>query len=396
MVLGAPALEDKTLSVPTTRLIFVQLKTNKKLPLSGIDKILIRGTNWIGDAIMTIPAVNSIRATYPRAHIAVLVKTWVADIYRLFSAADEVIPYEQKYDNASGVLRLAQLLKKRKFAAAILLQNAIEAAIMSWAARIPIRAGYNSDGRGILLTHSVKRSPEIFKLHQTDYYLEMVRALGCVSVGKEMHLETKINPADAQSILQQYIPGGKKEIVGIAPGATYGPAKRWFPARFAYVADKIAALGFRIILLGGKSDRNTAEEVRRLANADLINLAGKTDLNEAAHLISQCRLMLSNDSGLMHVAGALNIPTIALFGSTNPVTTSPVGSHSVVIRREVSCSPCLKETCPTDFRCMDLIAAEDVWQVAQKLLRKMPSAGGGGEVTEVPIARRDKLTGECL
>jgi len=355
----------------------VQLKTNKKLPPAGIDKILIRGTNWIGDAIMTIPAMNSIRATYPGAHIAVLVKPWVADIYRLFSAADEVIPYEQKYDNAPGVLRLAQLLKKRKFAAAILLQNAIEAAIMSWAARIPIRAGYNSDGRGILLTHSVKRSPEILKLHQTDYYLEMVKALGCVAVSKEMHLETKISPADAQSILQQHIPGEKKEIVGIAPGATYGPAKRWFPARFAYVADKIAALGFRIILLGGKSDRDTAEEVRGLANADLINLAGKTDLKEAAHLISQCRLMLSNDSGLMHIAGALNIPTIALFGSTNPVTTSPVGSKSVVIRREVPCSPCLKETCPTDFRCMELISAEDVWQVAQKLLRKMPSAGGG-------------------
>ena len=163
----------------------------KKLPHEGINKILIRGTNWIGDAVLTLPAVASIRATYPNAHVAVLVKPWVADIYKIFSKPDEIIIYENKFDTSTGVLRLARKLKKEKFDLAILLQNAIEAAIIALAAGIPLRAGYDSDARGLLLTHRVQRTNEIKKAHQIDYYLEMVKALGCVSVNREMHLETK-------------------------------------------------------------------------------------------------------------------------------------------------------------------------------------------------------------
>ena len=211
----------------------------KKLPREGINKILIRGTNWIGDAILTLPAVASIRATYPQAHIAVLVKPWVADIYELFSALDEIIIYENKFDNPAGVFRLARMLKGKKFDAAILLQNAIEAAIIALAAGIPLRAGYDSDARGLLLTHRVRRTEEIRKIHQIDYYLEMVKALGCVPVDREMHMETKISLLDARNVLRKFIPETKKTIIGIAPGATYGPAKRWFPDRFAAVADKL-------------------------------------------------------------------------------------------------------------------------------------------------------------
>jgi heptosyltransferase-2 len=342
----------------------------KKLPREGVDKILIRGTNWIGDAILTLPAVAAIRATYPLAHIAVLVKPWVADIYELFSAVDEIIIYENKFDTPAGVFRLARMLKGKKFNAAILLQNAIEAAIIAFAARIPLRAGYDSDARGFLLTHRVHRTEEIRKVHQIDYYLEMVKALGCVSVDREMHLETKIRLLDAQDILRKFIPETKKTIIGIAPGATYGPAKRWFPDRFAAVMDKLdEEFSTQGIILGGKSDWEVAQEVQKLARTKLINLAGETTLREAIYLISQCRLFISNDSGLMHIAGALNILTIALFGSTNPATTAPAGNKSTIVRREVSCSPCLKETCPTDFRCMRLISVEDVFKAAQNLMR---------------------------
>ena len=180
-------------------------KITKQLPLKGINSIIIRGTNWIGDAILTLPAMASIRATYAHAHIAVLAKPWVADIYKLFSDVNEVIIYENKYDTPAGVFRLANVLKKRKFDAAILLQNAIESAIIAFAARIPLRAGYDSDGRGLLLTHSVKRTKEIKKVHQIDYYLEMVKALGCVSVDREMRLETRLNPHDTQNIVKKYL-----------------------------------------------------------------------------------------------------------------------------------------------------------------------------------------------
>jgi heptosyltransferase II len=342
----------------------------KKLPRHGMNKILIRGTNWIGDAVLTLPAVASIRATYPKAHIAILVKPWVADLYKLFSDADEIIIYENKFDNPAGVFRLAQILKEKKFDAAILLQNAIEAAIIAVAARIPLRAGYDSDARSLLLTHPVRRTEEIKKVHQIDYYLEMVKALGCTSVDRGMPLETKINFADARNILRKFVPETKKSIIGIAPGATYGPAKKWLPGRFAAVADKLVKMySAHVIIMGGRADEETAREVQKLAHIPLINLAGKTNLQEAIYLISQCCLFISNDSGLMHVAGALNIPTVAIFGSTNPVTTAPVGEKSIIVRKEISCSPCLKKTCPTDFRCMSMVSVEDVLRVAQKLLQ---------------------------
>ena len=342
----------------------------KKLPRDGINKILVRGTNWIGDAVLTLPAVASLRATYPKAHIAMLVKPWVSDIYQLFSDLDEIIIYENKYDNPAGVFRLAQKLKEKKFDAAILLQNAIEAAIIALWAGIPVRAGYDSDARGLLLTHRVRRTDEIKKVHQIDYYLEMVKALGCASVDREMHMETKINLLDARNVLRKFIPETNDTIVGMAPGATYGPAKRWFPDRFAEVADNLSEkFSAQIILLGGRADGEAAREVQKMARVKLINLAGRTNLQEAIYLISQCRLFVSNDSGLMHIAGALNIPTVAIFGSTNPVTTAPAGDKSVIIRHEISCSPCLKKTCPTDFRCMKIISVEDVLRAVQDVFQ---------------------------
>jgi heptosyltransferase II len=340
----------------------------KALPKKGMNKILIRGTNWIGDAIMTLPAVASIRATYPQAHIAILVKPWVADIYKIFSDLNEIILYENKFDHPAGVFDLARILREKNFDAAILLQNAIEAAIIALAARIPVRAGYNSDARGLLLSHSVRRTKEIRKVHQVDYYLEMVKSLGCVPVNREMHLEERINSPDVQEILKKFIPDPEKAVIGIAPGATYGPAKKWFPDRFAAVAEKLSEkYSAQVILMGGKADAETARDVQRLSGTKCINLCGKTSVREAVYLISQCKLFISNDSGLMHIAGALNVPTVAIFGSTNPVTTSPAGAKSMIVRHDVPCSPCLKKECSADFRCMKLISIEDVLQAASKL-----------------------------
>jgi len=341
------------------------------LPQKGIGRILIRGTNWIGDAVMTLPAISAIRATYPRAYIAVLAKPWVADIYAMFSDADDIILYEKKFDSPTGIFRLANHIKKKQFDAAILLQNAIEAAIIALAAKIPLRAGYNTDGRGLLLTNSVRRSEAIKKVHQTLYYLEMVKALGCTPVTTEIHLETKINPLEAQKVLKNFLADCQQTtIIGMAPGATYGAAKRWFPERFAQLADQLARqFSPKIIILGSQADEKTVQEIKKLSSAELIDLTGKTTLREAVYLMAHCDLFISNDSGLMHIAGALNIPTVAIFGSTNPLTTGPVGRKSVIVRREVPCSPCLKETCPTDFQCMKLISVNDVLNVAGKMLR---------------------------
>jgi heptosyltransferase-2 len=346
----------------------------KQIPREGIRSILIRGTNWIGDVVMTLPAISAVRETYPTARISILVKPWVADLLRMCPDVDDVIIYDRPgaHDGIGGIFKLARELREKRFDMAILLQNAIEAAVIAWLARIPIRAGYNTDGRGFLLTHPVKRKDEILRVHQTEYYLGMLMALGFKSRGKDVKLRLEEREKLlAKDILQKRNIPENALIIGMAPGATYGPAKRWFPERFAAVADRLAErFPVKVLLFGSLGDREIAQKVQESAHGSLINLAGETTLGESISLIGRCRLFVTNDSGLMHVAGALGIPTVAIFGSTNPLTTSPVGRKSVVITKNVPCSPCLKETCPTDFICMDLITADEVYDTAASLLAK--------------------------
>jgi heptosyltransferase-2 len=334
--------------------------------------ILVRSTNWIGDVIMTLPAIAAVRKTLPEARITVLAKPWVAELYHICPDVDEVMLFQSPgiHNGLPGKFRLAAEMRKKKFDAAILLQNAIEAAILVHLAGIPVRAGYSTDGRGFLLTHSVGRTREILTVHQIDYYLEMVKALGFQPAGRDAHLQPGSDYAEiARELLGRYGIAGDQRPIGMAPGATYGPAKMWYPERFARVADHLQKNApARVLLFGSRADHAVAEQVRSFAATDLINLAGRTTLKEAIALIARCRLFLSNDSGLMHVAGALGIPTIAIFGSTNPVTTSPVGERSIVITKAVECSPCLKKRCPTDFRCMDRISADEVCEAAKSLL----------------------------
>ncbi|MDO9229607.1 MAG: lipopolysaccharide heptosyltransferase II [Syntrophales bacterium] len=350
----------------------LKVRGGEKLPEKGIEKVLIRGTNWIGDVVMTLPAVAAVRKTWPGARISVLAKPWVAEVYRLSADVDDVIVFEEpgRHAGIGGKLRLARELRGVGFDCAILLQNAIEAAIIARLAGIPFRAGYNSDGRGLLLTHAVRRTEAIRRVHQIDYYTEMVQALGCTPAGRDVHLRPGRDYDDlAEALFRRFGIAGNRPRIGLAPGAAYGPAKKWFPERFAAVADRLGGeSGSQTILFGSAGDRESAAAVQGSARHPLIDIAGMTNLKEAIALIARCSLFISNDSGLMHVAGALGVPTIALFGSTNPVTTSPVGERSVVIHHDVDCSPCLKPVCPTDFRCMELIGVEEVCAAARKLL----------------------------
>ncbi|MCK9273525.1 MAG: lipopolysaccharide heptosyltransferase II [Syntrophales bacterium] len=339
--------------------------------LLSAKNIIIRGTNWIGDVIMSLPAVSAIKGACPDARIAVLAKPWVADIYRLSPDVDEVIVFQSpgRHSGIHGKWRLARELRTHRFDAAILLQNAIEAAIIAVLAGIPVRAGYNTDGRGLLLTHSVKRRKGIQHLHQTQYYLEMVRACGFHFNPTEPVLSpAKEDLLKANRILDDVKIEKGEIIVGMAPGAAYGPAKMWYPDRYAALADMlIERKSSRVFLFGSASDKIQTETVKMHARNDLINLAGKTTLAEAIALMSRCDLFITNDSGLMHIAGALGIPLVAIFGSTNPETTSPAGERSVIIYKKVECSPCLKKSCPGDFRCMDLVCTEDVYECIEKM-----------------------------
>ncbi len=345
----------------------------KKLPSTGVNRILIRGTNWIGDAVLTLAALSAVRNAYPRTRISILAKPWVADVYRLSQLAEEVVIYEEpgRHAGLGGIFRLAGELNGRGFDMAILLQNAIEAALIARFAGIAVRAGYNTDARGLLLTHPVPITPALKKIHQADYYLKMVQALGCGKSAPGPFLRLTAEDEKAADRLLKDCGLEGKTLAGMAPGATYGPAKKWFPERFGALAERLQDdYDVATVMFGSAGDRETTASVQKSSRYSLVDLAGKTDLRTAIAVMARCRLFVSNDSGLMHIAGALDIPTIALFGSTNPATTSPLGERSIVIYRGAACSPCLRKVCPTDFCCMDAIAVEEVYQIAQGILCK--------------------------
>lgn len=331
----------------------------KTLPIAEIKSILVRGTNWIGDAVMTLPALKALRDTFPGGRITVLAKPWAIEVYRLSRLADDLMIYEDPgtHHGAGGVFKLSARLRKEGFDAAILFQNAIEASIIAFLARIPIRGGYDTDGRLFLLTHAVRRQNKVRQLHQTRYYWEMVRALGAKG---EFNLPRLFPP---ESVTMQ-MPKGS--LIGLAPGAQYGPAKRWFPHRFAELADHLReSLSAQILIFGSKGDQPVAEEIKRLTRHDVINLTGKTTLSEAIGIMSHLRIFVTNDSGLMHVAAALGVPVVAIFGSTDPNATGPVGPKTRILYHPVPCGPCLKTYCPSDFRCMDLIKVEEVFDAVK-------------------------------
>jgi len=322
---------------------------------------------------MTTPAVRAIRKQFTNTHVSLLAKPWVVPVFEDSEHIDQLLIYDDKgrHKGTFGKFRLARDLKKYHFDAAILLQNAFEAALITFFAGIPIRIGYNTDVRQFLLTHAVSCTNEIKKKHQTDYYLDILRGIGIEEDNRELYL--RLNEMDrfrAEKILLEQHLSVDDKIVGINPGATYGPAKKWPLDRYAHLADKIQAYtGGRIIIFGGPNDRNLGWDISQRMQHHPIDLSGKTSLGEAMALIERCDLFITNDSGLMHVAAALNVPLIGVFGSTNPITTGPLGRNSRIVQIPLECSPCLRPECPKGhLNCMEQINVEMVFKVVKEML----------------------------
>ena len=348
-------------------------KAMKRIDKKNIHRILIRSTNWIGDAIMSTPAVRSVRKNFPHAFISILAKPWVAPVFEASPYIDEVIIYDGNghHKGFPGKLRLAKKLRTFHFDAAILLQNAIEAAMIMFFAGIPVRIGFNTDGRTLLLTHSVRCTKEIKSRHQTQYYPEILTGTGLSTdgFGLDLFIDKKFQ-FQANDLLTKHRLNPDGRMIGINPGATYGTAKRWFPERFAELCNRIGNLDdFQFVIFGGPGDESLGEEIQRQITWPCISLCGQTSLQEAMALIQKCCLFITNDSGLMHVAAALDVPQIAIFGSTDPITTSPASPYSHMVRVPTPCSPCLKPDCPTDHRCMKAITVDMVADFADILLK---------------------------
>jgi heptosyltransferase-2 len=324
--------------------------------VKDFSRILIRATNWVGDAVMSLPALRVIRERFPQAHIAILAKPWVADLYKRESFADEVMVYD-----ATSSWRTGLALRPRRFECAILLQNAFEAAWIAWLAGIPQRIGYSRDGRGLLLTRAVKVPlPGEIPRHERFYYMELLRRAGLID---------RLPECDAIHLTPPSSRNGKR-LIGISPGAAFGTAKRWLPERFAEAGAKLASTrGASIALFGSGSERPLCEQVaQQLQGMEVTNYAGQTTLAQFIELAGGCELFLTNDSGAMHIASALGVPTVAVFGATDDTATGPTGSKARVIRESVECSPCLLRECPIDHRCMTRVTAGRVVEEALRLL----------------------------
>ncbi len=336
------------------------------------DRLLVRGVNWIGDAVMTMPALRALRASRPDAKISLLVKPWVSPLFEKDPNIDEIILYSDDYAGLIGRLRLAARLRNKDFCSAVLFQNAIDAAIIVALAGIPERIGYSRDGRGFLLSRSVPFDEHARSLHHIDYYLNLLSQAG---LRTERSLPWLYLLLDERLGAREALSGLRRPVVGLNPGATYGSSKRWPSDRFAEVARRVMedAEG-SVVIFGGPSETGIADEISgRLGSRDgsqVMRLAGRTSLRELAAFISECDLLVTNDSGPMHIGYAVGTPLVAVFGSTSPELTGPPGNGNIVIRKTLDCAPCFERECGRgDLRCMDLITAEEVFEAARGLLK---------------------------
>ncbi len=335
----------------------------------------MRATNWVGDAVMSLPALRAIRERFPAAEISILAKPWVAGLYRRESFCNRLIPYSAP--DFVSKWRVARELRAAKFDCAILLQNAFEAAAIAFVAGIPERVGYARDGRSALLTKgiAVPRPGEIAR-HQRFYYLELLRRAGIITCVNDQRPSSDLirlegaSAAHGDGIIRFHKLGLGDYVIGVSPGAAYGSAKRWLPERFAETANRVASdLGATVAIFGSKDERELCEAVAAAIHVKAWNFAGETTLAEFIDMAAACRVYLTNDSGAMHIASALGVPTVAVFGATDDIATGPTGPLARVIREQVECSPCLLRECPIDHRCMTRVDSARVAEAALDLLK---------------------------
>ena len=342
--------------------------------------ILVRATNWLGDAVMTTPALAGLRGAFPGARIALLAKPPVTELFRHHPDIDEVIVYERpgRHEGVSGRLRLGGELRRRRFDAALLLQNAFDAALLAFLARIPERAGYPTDGRRLLLSLPVPLTNDILKRHEVEYYLCLLDGLG-VPRPEPPVLKLLVTDEERAGIASRLASLGVEPgapIVAINPGATYGSAKRWYPDRFAAVADALSEeWGAEVVVVASTVEAPLAGEIEAAARRGVVNLAGKTTVREMMALLSLSSFLVTNDSGPMHIGAALGVPLVAIFGPTDWRRTSPWTDRARVVRVDVDCSPCMLRECDRGHECMLGVTPGMVIDAARDLLPGGVAAG---------------------
>ena len=344
--------------------------------MTSPSRVVVLSPNWLGDAVMALPAIADIKRHFASAHLVVAARRSVADVFRLSPAVDDVLTLAW----GGRLLRTRSLradlasLREAGASTAILLPNSFASAWMVRQSGVEQRWGFASDFRAALLSRAVRRPRG--SMHQAAYYQHLVRELGIPSGPLEPALVVRDVPAAVARLpIEVREAGESRPLVTLAPGAAYGTAKRWIPAHFARLVTMVIAQGARCVLVGSGGDRETTQWIHRMLGererAETFDLAGRTSLSELAGVMSLSRVFVSNDSGAMHMASALGVPVVALFGPTREYETAPIarpGRRAEVLLHPVWCRPCMLRECPIDHRCMNGVTVEAVCQAARELI----------------------------
>lgn len=338
----------------------------------------MRGANWVGDAAMTVPALRELRRVLPGARVTLATRPWAEALFAGAEFVDEVVAVSESKAAARSVWADAREWRARRFDLAVLFPNSFAPALSARLARVPVRVGYATQGRGALLTHPLPVPEWRGERHEVFYYLNVVAGLerllrgssevearepdSSLTAGEERRLE-------ASALLREFGVTESRPLVALCPGSTNSRAKRWPSERFAALADMLAErAGAQVFLIGAGEELDISEEVARRARRRLHVLTGRTNLAQTAALLSAADLLVTNDTGPAHVAAAVGCPVVVIFGPTNPLTTRPFSQSAEVVRKPPECAPCMLRDCPIDHRCMTAIAAEDVFERAAHAL----------------------------
>ena len=336
-----------------------------------MQSILIIAPNWIGDAVSTQPLLANLKVLYPNSKIDILASNWVAPVYRACSEVHEVIEAKFEHKKLQWNLRkqLAKVIEAKNYQACFVLPNSFKSALIPWLANIPFRIGYRGELRFGLINLALDNPSKVNRPPMMEHYLALSQLLKDDESISLDRLAPKLNVSGAaKQQVEQKLQGANinsDSIYAICPGAEYGPSKRWPTEYFAVLAQQLIKQNSnnQIILLGSKSDHSLAQEITSKGQqaSNVHNWCGNTSLDEAIALIGMSKAVVSNDSGLMHIAAALQIPQVAIFGSSDPAHTPPLSDRAKIIWLNMSCSPCHKRVCPLGhLRCLKDILPEQV------------------------------------
>ena len=342
-----------------------------------IERIVVRGTNRVGDAVMTIPALRELRRLFPAAHITLATRAWAEGLFADADFLDELEVHEGS--GLRSVVQQVRQWRKGNFDLAVLLPNSLETALVASLARVPLRIGYATDGRQRLLTHPLSLPEWRETRHEVFYYLNIVAQLEWLIKHEQTFLDTQPDGSlevsdDRKTAARVFLRArGVREdkiLVALCPGSINSRAKRWPAERYAALGDRlIDELGAEVVLVGSSGEADVSLAVSAGMRNRPVVLTGETDLAELVAVLSLVDLLVTNDTGPAHIASALGRPTLVIFGPTNPLTTRPFSPFGEIVREPPDCAPCMLRDCPIDHRCMTAISPADVFARAQMLLK---------------------------